>query len=154
MTTSPKSMRASLVIISAVSCVAMFTDTSLAASKNFAARCEQIIGNNVKALAIEPAYSNQQLCACARTNQELRRQLSATGMKCNESTITNFNQAVATPPDTEPPNEPPTEPPAEPALKGNNGWGNGGEGINNGSDNGTLAQSSTKSADSRGGGER
>jgi hypothetical protein len=149
MTTSPKSMRASLVIISAVSCVAMFTDTSLAASKNFAARCEQIIGNNVKALAIEPAYSHQQLCACARTNQELRRQISATGIKCNESTITNFNQTVATPPDTEPPTEPP-----EPALKGNNGWGNGGEGINNGSDNGTLAQSEPKSDDVSGGGDR
>lgn len=150
MTTSLKSMRASLAIISAVSCVAMFTDTSLAASKNFAAQCERIVGNNVKALAIEPAYSNQQLCACARTNQELRRQLSTTGIKCNENTITNFNQAVATPPDTEPPNEPP----AEPALRGNNGWGNGGEGINNGSDEGTVAQSSTKSADSRGRGER
>jgi hypothetical protein len=150
MTTSIKSMRAAIVVLSTVSCAAMFTDMSVAASKNFAAQCEQIVGNNVKALAIEPAYSNQQLCACARTNEELRRQLGATGIKCNESTITNFNQAVATPPDTEPPGEPPTEP----ALKGNNGWGNGGEGINNGSPQGTFAQSSTKSADRNGGGER
>ena len=154
MTTPLKSARAAFVIMGAVSCVAMFTDTSWAASKNFAAQCERIIGNNVKALAIEPAYSNQQLCACARTNQEFRRQLSATGIKCNESKITNFTQAVATPPDTEPPNEPPTEPPTEPALRGNNGWGNGGEGINNGSDNGTLAQSEPKSDDVTGGGER
>jgi len=147
-------MRASFLIISAVSSVVLFTDTSWAASKNFAAQCERIVGNNVKALAIEPAYSNQQLCACARTNQEFRKQLSATGIKCNESTITNFNQAVATPPDTEPPSEPPTEPPTEPSLRGNNGWGNGGEGTNNGSPQGTFAQSSTKSADSDGNGDR
>jgi hypothetical protein len=154
MTTSLKFARAAFMLIGTVSCVAMFTDTSWAASKNFAAQCERIVGNNVKALAIEPTYSNQQLCACARTNEEFRRQLSATGIKCNESKITNFNQAVATPPDTEPPNEPPTEPPTEPALRGNNGWGNGGEGINNGSDNGTLAQSEPKSDDVTGGGER
>jgi hypothetical protein len=154
MTTSLKFARAAFMLIGTVSCVAMFTDTSWAASKNFAAQCERIVGNNVKALAIEPTYSNQQLCACARTNEEFRRQLSATGIKCNESKITNFNQAVATPPDTEPPNEPPTEPPTEPALRGNNGWGNGGEGINNGSDNGTLAQSEPKSDDVTGGGDR
>ena len=148
-----KSMRAGFVILGAVSCVAMFTDTSLAASKNFAAQCERIVGN-VKALAIEPAYSNQQLCACARTNQEFRRQLSATGIKCNENKLTNFNQAVATPPDTEPPNEPPTPPEPEPTLQGNNGWGNGGEGINNGSDNGNVAQSDPKSDDVNGGGLR
>ena len=35
-----------------------------------------------------------------------------------------------------------------PVKKGNNGWGNDGDdGTNNGSDEGTLAQSSTKSAD-------
>ena len=150
MTSPVKSMRAGLVLLGAISCVAMFTGTSVAASKNFAAQCERIVENNVKALAIETTYSNQQLCACARTNQEFRRQLSATGIKCNESAITNFNQAVATPPDTEPPNEPPTEP----SLRGNNGWGNGGEGINNGSPQGTFAQSSTKSDDSDGTGQR
>jgi hypothetical protein len=129
----------------------MFVGTGFAASKNFAAQCEQIVGGNVKALAIEPGYSNQQLCACARTNQELRRQLTATGVKCNESKITNLNQAIATPPSTP---EPPSPPGPEPALQGNNGWGNGGEGINSGSPHGTDEQSSTKSADRTGTGQR
>jgi hypothetical protein len=149
-------MRVTFIIASAVSWIAMsnmFVDTAFAASKNFAAQCEQIVGGNVKALAIEPSYSNQQLCACARTNEELRRQLTATGVKCNESSITNFNQAIAAPPDTtEPPPGPPPGPP--PALQGNNGWGNGGEGINSGSPHGTFDQSSTKSADSDGTGQR
>ena len=140
-------MRATFVVLSTISSLAfshMFTDTSLAASKNFAAQCERLIGSNVKALAIEPTYSNQQLCACARTNQELRRQLGAAGVKCTSTTITNFNQAVATPSDTD---EPPTN---EPALRGNNGWGNGAEGTNNGSDDGNLAQASSKTSESGG----
>jgi hypothetical protein len=153
MITSPKSMRAAFLILSAASSIAMsiaFTETASAASKNFAAKCEGVIGN-VKALAIEPAYSHQQICACAQTNQELRKQLGAAGIKCNESTITNFNQAVATPSDTP---ETPTTPEPEPALNGNNGWGNGGEGINSGSDNGNVAQAEPKSADSTGEGQR
>lgn len=126
---------------------------SAAASKNFAAKCEAITGNE-KALAVEPAYSHQQLCACAATNEEFLRQLSATGVKCNESTITNFNQAVATPPGTEPPTEPPTNPPGSPALKGNNGWGNGAEGTNKGSDNGNMAQAESKTTESGSKGQR
>jgi hypothetical protein len=154
MTTSTKSIRAAFLILSTVSCAALvnvFTDSTMAASKNFAAKCESVIGNNVKALAIEPTYSYQQLCVCARTNPELRKQLGAAGIKCSETTLTNFNQATIAPPG-EPPSEPPTGP--EPSLRGNNGWGNGGEGINAGSDDGTFAQSSTKSADTNGQGQR
>ena len=36
---------------------------------------------------------------------------------------------------------PPEPPPEDPKPKGNNGWGNGAEGINNGSDNGSTASS-------------
>jgi hypothetical protein len=154
MTTSTKSVCAAFLILSTVSCVAIgtvFTNATLAASKNFAAKCEGVIGNNVKALAIEPTYSYQQLCVCARTNPELRKQIGAAGIKCNESTLTNFNQATVAPPG-EPPSGPPPGP--EPTLNGNNGWGNGGEGINAGSPHGTFDQSSTKSADKNGQGQR
>jgi hypothetical protein len=145
MTASTESARVAFVILSAIFGLTignMFTDTILAASKNFAAQCEQIVGSNVKGLAIEPTYSSQQLCACARTNQEFRRQLGAAGIKCNATTITNFNQAVATPSDTD---EPPTN---EPAPKGNNGWANGAEGTNNGSNDGNLAQATSKTNES------
>ena len=148
MTTSTKSVCAAFLILSTVSCVAIgtvFTNATLAASKNFAAKCEGVIGNNVKALAIEPTYSYQQLCVCARTNPELRKQIGAAGIKCNESTLTNFNQPTVVTPD---------EPEPEPTLNGNNGWGNGGEGINAGSDNGNVAQSGPKSADKNGQGQR
>jgi hypothetical protein len=154
MTTSTKSICAAFLILSTVSCVAMgtvFTDATWAASKNFAAKCERVMGNNVKALAIEPTYSYQELCVCARTNPELRKQIGAAGIKCNESTITNFNQATIAPPG-EPPSGPPPGP--EPTLNGNNGWGNGGEGINAGSDNGNVTQSGPKSADKNGQGLR
>jgi hypothetical protein len=159
MTNSHNSLRAPfglLVILSAVSSIAIMSNTfagsASAASKNFAATCEGLAGSgSVKALAVEPAYSHQQICACAQTNEELRKQLGAAGVKCNESTLTNFNQAVTTPSDT---TETPTPPESEPALNGNNGWGNGGEGINNGSDNGTVAQSDPKSADTDGKGQR
>jgi hypothetical protein len=40
------------------------------------------------------------MCACAQINEELRKQLGAAGVKCNENTITNLNQAVTTPSDT------------------------------------------------------
>ena len=36
---------------------------------------------------------------------------------------------------------PPCPTPEDPKPKGNNGWGNGAEGINNGSDNGSTASS-------------
>jgi hypothetical protein len=144
-----------LVILSAVSSIAIMSNTfagsASAASKNFAATCEGLTGSgSVKALAIEPNYSNQQICACAQTNQELRKQLGAAGIKCNADTLTNLNQAVTTPESVTPT---PT-PESEPALNGNNGWGNGGEGINNGSDNGNVAQSDPKSADTDGKGQR
>jgi len=156
MTSSHNLLRAPfgfLVILSAVSSIALmsntFAESASAASKNFAATCEGLTGGgSVKALAVEPAYSNQQICACAQTNQELRKQLGAAGIKCNADTLTNLNQAVTPPTDT---TEPPTP---EPALNGNNGWGNGGEGINNGSDNGNVAQSDPKSADRNGQGLR
>jgi hypothetical protein len=151
MTTSVSSIRAalgSIVILSAVTGVAIvsnsFAQPSLAASKNFAAKCEGITGN-VKGLAIEPIYSNQQLCACAATNKEFRRQIGAAGIKCNENQITNFNQTAITTPDTTEPPTPPT--PGEPP-KGNNGWGNGAEGTNNGSDEGNLAQATSKTDES------
>src|SRR5688572_17221885 len=71
------------LILSAVTGVTIlsnsFTQPSLAASKNFAAKCEAISGN-VKGLAIEPTYSHQQLCACAATNEEFRRQIGAAGI--------------------------------------------------------------------------
>jgi hypothetical protein len=145
-----------LVILSAVSSIALmsntFAESASAASKNFAATCEGLTGGgSVKALAVEPAYSNQQICACAQTNEKLRKQLGAAGIKCNADTLTNLNQVVTPPTDT---TQPPTPPGPEPALNGNNGWGNGGEGINNGSDNGTAAQSDTKSADKNGQGQR
>lgn len=157
MTSSRNSLRAPfgfLVILSAVSSIALMSNTfagsASAASKNFAATCEGLTGSGpVKALAIEPTYSNQQICACAQTNEVLRKQLGAAGIKCNADTLTNLNQAVTPPTDT---TQPPTPP--GPALNGNNGWGNGGEGINNGSDNGNVAQSDTKSADRNGKGQR
>jgi hypothetical protein len=156
MTNSHNSLRAPfglLVILSAVSSIAIMSNTfagsASAASKNFAATCEGLTGSgSVKALAVEPAYSNQQICACAQTNEVLRKRLGAAGIKCNADTLTNLNQAVTPPTDT---TEPPTP---EPALNGNNGWGNGGEGINNGSDNGNVAQSDPKSADKNGQGLR
>ncbi len=159
MTSSHNLLRAPfgfLVILSAVSSIALMSSTfagsASAASKNFAATCEGLTGSgSVKALAVEPVYSHQQICACAQTNQELRKQLGAAGVKCNADTLTNLNQAVTPPAAT---TEPPTPPGSEPALNGNNGWGNGGEGINNGSDNGNVAQSDPKSADSSGKGQR
>jgi hypothetical protein len=159
MTSSHNFLRAPfgfLVILSAVSSIALmsntFAESASAASKNFAATCEGLTGGgSVKALAVEPAYSNQQICACAQTNEVLRKRLGAAGIKCNADTLTNLNQAVTPPTDT---TEPPTPPGPEPALNGNNGWGNGGEGINNGSDNGTVAQSGPKSADTDGQGRR
>jgi hypothetical protein len=158
MTSSHNFLRAPsgcLVILSAVSSIAVMSSTfagsASAASKNFAATCEGLTGSrSVKALAVEPAYSHQQICACAKTNKELRKQLGAVGINCNADTLTNLNQAVTPPTDA---TEPPTPEP-EPALNGNNGWGNGGEGINNGSDNGNVAQSDPKSADSNGKGQR
>src|SRR5687768_8796861 len=103
MTSSYNSLRAafgSLVILSAVSGVAVmsntFVESASAASKNFAEQCEGLNGN-VKGLAIEPSYSQQQICACAKSNQELRQQLGATGIKCFGDKITNFNQATSTP---------------------------------------------------------
>jgi hypothetical protein len=111
--------------------------SSATAGKNFAARCEGINGN-VMALAIQPTYSHQQICACARTNQKLRKQLGSEGIKCTD-TLTNFNQVARTP-DT--PGTPETPP--GPGPKGNNGWGNGAEGINNGSDEGNFAQADSK----------
>ena len=153
MTSSPNSLRSAfgyLVILSAVSAVAVmsntFVESASAASKNFAEQCEGFNGN-VKGLAIEPSYSQQQICACAKSNEDLRRQLGAAGIKCFGDKITNFNQATGTPGSS-------TNPTDDPALKGNNGWGNGGEGINNGSDNGSLAQATSKSSDDKGKGDR
>lgn len=94
-----------------------FTDSASAASKaatkkNFAAKCERVYSNkSVKALAITPA-SNQEICACAQTNRDLRRQLGAAGIKCNQTTITNFNLAT--------PNAPPGVTPPGVTLEGFN----------------------------------
>jgi hypothetical protein len=58
----------------------------------------------------------------------------------------NFNrpQTTSVSPDADPDPDPVT------ALRGNNGWGNDGEGINPGSDEGNEAQESSKSDDSDG----
>ncbi len=155
MTSSHNSLCAafgSLMILSAVSGVAVvsntFVESASAASKNFAGQCQDLNGN-VKGLAIEPNYSEQQICACAKSNPEFRQQLGVTGIKCFDNKITNFNQATSTPGSSTNP-----DPTDDPALSGNNGWGNGGEGINNGSDNGSLAQATSKSSDDKGKGDR
>jgi hypothetical protein len=119
MSTTLESFRAavgSIILFSAVSGIAImsdtFTESAVAASKNFAAKCERLTGS-VKALAIVPTYSHQQICACAQTNRELRKQLGAAGIKCSESKITNFNQPAG--------------------VNGDNG-DNGDNGVNNGDD--------------------
>jgi hypothetical protein len=132
-----------------------FTDSASAASKavkkNFAAKCERVYSDkSVKALAIEETLSYQQICVCARTNRNLRRQLGAAGVTCINNQVTNINQAVS--PTGEPGPGPGPEP--GPTLNGNNGWGNGGEGINSGSPHGNADQSGTKSADAQGTGDR
>ena len=131
-----------------------FTDSASAASKasakrNFAAQCERVYSNrSVKALAIEETLSYQQLCVCARTNRALRQQLGAAGVSCANNQISNFNQPVS------PPGEPGPGPGPgpSPALKGNNGFGNLGEGVNKGSFKGKTAD--TKSTDTDGTGVR
>lgn len=133
-----------------------FTDSASAASKvsakrNFAAQCERVYGTtSVKALAIEETLSYQQICVCARTNRELRRQLNAAGVTCANNQITNINQPVSQP--GEPGPGPNPDPGPGPALKGNNGFGNGGEGVNKGSFKGKTAD--TKSTDTDGTGVR
>lgn len=124
------------------------------ATKNFAAKCEQVYSDrSVKSLAIEETLSYQQICVCARTNRMLRQQLGAAGISCTNTRITNFNQAVATPgPGPDPDPGPGPGPGPDPDLKGNNGWGNGAEGINSGSFKGKTAES--KSTDNKGTGVR
>jgi hypothetical protein len=129
------------------------SSTALAEFKSLSAQCEALMDNSVRGLAIQETYSNAQLCACARTSSEMRRQVGAAGVSCPEQNR-NFNPpttASASPPE---PGPGPGPGPGNPRLKGNNGWGNGGEGINAGSDKGNDPQSSTKSADAGGGGDR
>jgi hypothetical protein len=115
-----------------------FTDSASAASKasakrNFAAQCERVYSNkSVKALAIEETLSYQQICVCARTNRELRRQLTAAGVTCTNNQITNFNQPTIS---GEPPGGP--NPPPGATLTGfnpgnNKNVGNAGETPPNG----------------------
>ena len=159
---SSRSVFASLVILGGTALSIIFLSNPLtnaasaagmaATKKNFAMQCERVYSDrSVKALAVEETFSHQQICACARTNRALRQKLGAAGISCANNQITNFNQDV----DTSGPGSgqgPGPEPTPEPAAKGNNGWGNGGEGVNNGSFKGKTAE--TKSADKKGTGER
>jgi hypothetical protein len=89
-----------------------FADSASAASKaatkkNFAAKCERVYGSDksVKALAIEQSLSYQDICDCAQTNKNLKKQIGAAGIKCFDTKITNFNQPTITgePPGPNPP---------------------------------------------------
>ena len=161
MATFHYSFRATLASIAILSGAALsitflihtFTDSATAAKKNFAAKCERAYGDiSAKALAIEETLSYQQVCVCARTNRTLRRKLGAAGIKCNNSQLTNFNEAPrALGPGPDPGPSPGPDPDPGP-LKGNNGWGNGAEGINSGSFTGKTADS--KSTDRNGTGVR
>jgi hypothetical protein len=90
-----------------------FGDSASAASKasakgNFAAKCDRVYGNaSVKALAVEETLSYQQICVCARTNRDLRRQLNAAGVTCTNNQITNFNQPTISGEPPGGPNPPP-----------------------------------------------
>jgi hypothetical protein len=126
-----------------------FINSASAAKKNFAVKCERVYSDrSVKALAIGEPLSYQQACICARTNRELRRKLGASGITCTNNQITNFNETVNQ--SGEP--GPGPDPGPGPALKGNNGFGNGGEGVNKGSFKGKTAD--TKSPDTDGTGVR
>jgi hypothetical protein len=145
-----------IMMLTALTAATLSSGSASAATRSFAAHCEALMDNSVQGLAIERSYSNAQLCACARTSGELRWQLEASGISCPSNQNRNFNQPLTTTsvtPDPDPGPDPGPDP-DDPARKGNNGWGNGGEGINAGSDQGNDPQSGSKSADSRGGGDR
>jgi hypothetical protein len=149
-----RAVLASITILSGTALSIVFTSNTFinsasAAKKNFAAKCERVYSDrSVKALAIGEPLSYQQACICARTNREFRRQLGASGISCTNNQITNFNQPVS--PSGEPGPGPGPDP--SPALKGNNGFGNLGEGVNKGSFKGKTAD--TKSPDTDGTGVR
>ena len=161
---SSRSALASLAILGGTALSIIFlsnplTSTATAAGKatakkNFAVQCERLYSDrSVKALAIEETLSYQEICACARTNGALRQKLGAAGISCANNRIVNFNQDVNTSgPGPGPRPEPGPVSDPDPAAKGNNGWGNGAEGVNNGSFTGKTAD--TKSADNKGTGER
>jgi len=143
-----------IVMLTALTAATLSSGSASAATRSFAVQCRALMDNSVQGLAIEQSYSNAQLCACARTSSELRWQLEASGISCPSNQNRNFNQPLTTTSVTPDPDPGPGPDPDDPALKGNNGWGNGGEGINAGSDEGNDPQSGSKSADSRGGGDR
>src|SRR5215216_6190912 len=101
------SFRAALASITILSGTALsiafisnaFTDSASAASKasakrNFAAKCERVYASDksVKALAIEQSLSYKEICDCAQSSKNLKKQIGAAGIKCFDTKITNFNQ--------------------------------------------------------------
>jgi hypothetical protein len=143
------------ILGSAVLSVSVMTDT-FAASKyktNFNKQQCKVVTSNGSTKGLAVIGSTENACYCiSKSGRRILRPLTAAGVRelCVPLTpqqITNLNPPTVTEPEPEPEPEPG-------ALRGNNGWGNGGEGINPGSDNGNQAQSSTKSADADGTGAR
>lgn len=131
------------------------SSTALAEFKSVSVQCEALMDNSVRGLAIQETHSNAQLCACARSSIEMRRQIGAAGISCPEQNR-NFNPPTTASISPEPGSGPGPGPGPgpDPRLRGNNGWGNGGEGINPGSPKGNLSQSASKSDDAAGDGDR
>jgi hypothetical protein len=144
------------ILGSAVLGISVMSDT-FAASKyktNFNKQQCKVVASNGSTQGLAVIGSTKNACTCiSKSGRRILLPPTPAGVRelCAPLTpqqVRTFSQP--SPPDAGPgPGPGPGEP-----LRGNNGFGNVGEGINPGSDNGNTAQASTKSGDSDGSGVR